>query len=77
MNHSSNEIVHIEVIDKREVGLKSPNMEKLGLIRSLRYLKSQSIGINEVVTDASNVLKATMRELHMYVVHLYGEILCR
>lgn len=62
MKHDSNEIIHFEVIDKREVELKSPNMERLGLIRSLHYLESQSVEIDEIVTDATNVLKATMRE---------------
>ena len=26
MNHTNNEIVHFEIIDKREVALKSPNI---------------------------------------------------
>ena len=30
MNHTTDEILHVEVVDKREVGLKSPNMERLG-----------------------------------------------
>lgn len=33
-----NLIIHMEVVDKRHVGLKSPNMEREGLVRSLTYL---------------------------------------
>ena len=44
MNHATDEIVHIEVVDKREVGLKLPNMERLGLIRSLQYMESGGAG---------------------------------
>ena len=63
MNHTTDEILHVEVVDKREVGLKSPNMERLGLVRALQYMESQSVVVHEIVTDASNTLKATLRML--------------
>ena len=62
MNHATDEIVHIEVVDKREVGLKSPNMERLDLIRSLQYMESQAVQVDEIVTDASSTLIATLRK---------------
>jgi len=54
----------MEVIDKREVQLKSPNMEREGLIRSLDYL-SQHVKI-EVVTDASTSVHKTLGKVTNY-----------
>ena len=42
----------IEFVDKREVDLKSPNMEPLGLRRALQALQADDLKIVEVVTDA-------------------------
>lgn len=36
MDTNSEHIIHVEIVDKRETQLKSPNMEKLALQRSLR-----------------------------------------
>ena len=54
-----NLILHFEVVDKREVGLKSPNMEREGLIRALNFLK-QHITIEELITDASTSVHKTL-----------------
>ena len=71
MNHATDEILHVEVVDKREVGLKSPNMERLGLVRALQYMESQSVVVDEIVTDGSNTLKATLRMLVQHYVANY------
>ena len=52
MEHTTHNILCSVVVDKREVGLKSPNMEKLGLERALDELKSLGFNIVEMVTDA-------------------------
>ena len=46
-------IIHAETIDKREVHLKSPNMEREGLLRSLAFLRDK-VTIDEIITDASS-----------------------
>ena len=46
-------IVHLECIDKREVGGKSPCMEKEALKRAVQQLKNL-VNLKEVVTDASS-----------------------
>lgn len=51
-NNLKDYIIHIECLDKREVGGKSPNMEVEALKRSVRKLR-EVITIAEVVTDAS------------------------
>ena len=45
MDVETEQVVHCDVVDKREVDLKSPNMERLGLKRSLEYLKGHSITV--------------------------------
>jgi len=52
METSTNVIVHSETVDKREVHNRSPNMEREGASRALRYLKGQ-LNIVEITTDAS------------------------
>jgi hypothetical protein len=49
MAQGTNDIVAISITDKREVVLKSPNMEKLGLIRQLSDFE---VTVSEVATDA-------------------------
>ena len=59
MESDSNKILHVETIDKREVNLKSPNMEREAFKRSMDYLISRGIKITEVVTDASPAVIST------------------
>ena len=62
MTHDSNEIVDMIVIDKREVGLKSPNMENEGLKRILERLKVRKLRVKEICTDAHASIKAMISE---------------
>jgi len=48
--------VHTEVIDKREVKLKSPNMENEGMLDFLL----QHVTVSEVITDASTSVHKTL-----------------
>lgn len=50
-NVETGKIIHLEVIDVREVLGKSVNMEKLGFQRGLQFL-TQVLPVREVVTDA-------------------------
>ena len=59
MESKSNKISHIETIDKHEVNLKSPNMEREAFKRSMKYLISRGTKITEVVTDASIAVIST------------------
>ena len=56
MDVDTEQVVHCEIVDKREVALKSPNMERLGLKRSLENLRKSSVTLSELVTDASIVI---------------------
>ena len=56
MDIESKVILHTVTIDKREVGLHSPNMEKEGFVWSLRYLLPK-IECKEIITDASSSIR--------------------
>ena len=65
-------IVDIEVIDKRETGGVSTNMEDAGLKTLLERIVGNLV-INEVVTDASTAVMALVRRMkgkYKYVVKL-------
>ena len=51
MNNDSLDILDMVVVDKREVGLKSTNMEKEGLIRGLEQIH-KGVNVVEIATDA-------------------------
>ena len=56
-------IVHLEMIDKREVDYKSPVMECEGLWRYLDHISSNTtVTIKEVTTDASMSITALLRK---------------
>ena len=60
METDHNQILHFENVDKREVGLHSPNMEREGLIRCLNFLIGNGVQIKEVVTDSSTSVAKTL-----------------
>ena len=53
----SSTIVHMETVDKREVSLYSPNMEREAVSRAIKHLHENDITINEIVTDASSAVR--------------------
>ena len=63
MDTATNKILHAETIDKREVELQSPNMEREGLLRALRFLLAKlhdSVIVDEVITDASSAVRTAL-----------------
>ena len=60
MEHDTGDIVAMAVVDKRGVGLKSPNMEKIGLVRVLTQVSDQGLEVEELVTDAHVQIKSMM-----------------
>jgi len=61
MDTHSGSIVSTIVVDKREVNLKSPNMEKVGLQKSLTLLAG-TLNVTELVTDAHTQIAAFLRK---------------
>ena len=54
-------IIHVEIVDKRETQLKSPNMERLALERGLQWLKRDNcVEVKELTTDVSHTIIAFM-----------------
>ena len=64
--------LHAETVDKRDVTLQSPNLEKEGFVRSLQFLLPK-LSCKEIVTDSLSVIH---NELGEYTsVELYAFIL--
>ena len=55
----SNILVQCENVDKREVHLKSPNMEQEGLHHALTFT-NEKLQVQELVTDASSSVSHMM-----------------
>ena len=64
MEIESGAILHAETVDKREVDLQSPNMErKKAFIRSMQFLLS-NIKCTEIITDASSSIQKQLGKNH-------------
>ena len=64
MDTSSNLIIHTETIDKRQVELQSPNMERKAFINSMDFLLA-NIRCSEIITDASSSIRTTLGNRYM------------
>jgi len=63
MVSDTNHILHFENADKREVALRSPNMEREGMRHCLEFLLAKGLTVEELITDASS---AVAKMLGMY-----------
>ena len=73
MDTATNKILHAETIDKREVQLQSPNMEREGILRALNFLLSKlhgSVTVDEVITDASSSVRTVLGKCQQHVLLL-------
>ena len=61
MDVTTKKIVELQIVDCRESGLKSGNMEKIGFQRGIKALLDCST-IKEIVTDAHPQIKCLMSE---------------
>ena len=66
-----NQILHFENVDKREVGVHSPNMEREGMVRCLSFLLSSGIKISKVVIDSSTSVVKTLGKFCVMYVHCF------
>lgn len=67
MESEKSQILHFENIDKCEVGLQSPNMEREGMICCLDFLIAKGMKVAELITDS---LTSVAKTLGMVVVHI-------
>ena len=64
MEIESGKILHAETVDKREVDLQSPNMERIAFRRSMEFLLS-NIKCTEIITDASSSIRKDLGSSHL------------
>ena len=67
MDHDTNKILHVETVDKREVRLQSPNMERQAFTRSMAHIL-QLVHGPEVITDASSSIRKIIGKFVVFVV---------
>lgn len=76
MDHDTLEILQMSIIDKRHAGGKSPNMELMGLKKTLHSLLDARVQVVEVVTDQHpQIIKYLRKYVPSTLVH--GYFLCR
>ena len=63
IDEQTEEIIAMEIVDKREVDLKSTSMEKEGLIRSMKSLENANVRVKEVATAAHNQITKLLSKL--------------
>lgn len=71
MDFHCKDILHLEVVDKREANLKSPNMEPLGMRRTMAALTENGVEVAEIVTDAHPQITSIMKKSYPTVQHSY------
>ena len=62
MEEKNSNIVEIVTVDKRQVGLKSPNMEAYGLRQALDSVLAGGLDVKELATDAHRQIGSIMSE---------------
>jgi len=73
MDVETKSIIHMQTVDKREVRLQSPNMEKEAFQRCLESLMSHNLEVGEIITDASSPIRKLLGnnfEIYYYVFEL-------
>ena len=65
MDHDTNKILHVETVDKREVRLQSPNMEREAFMRSMTHIL-EFLQCPEVITDASSSIRKIIGTFKVY-----------
>jgi len=61
----------MDTVDKRDVALKSPIMEREGFKKSMDTFIRNGVKISEVVTDASTQVISTMGKVSLSSVYAY------
>ena len=57
MDNETGQIIHVKIVDKRELDLQSPNMEREALKRCLSFLQTENISVTELITDALSSIR--------------------
>lgn len=71
LDTEENNVIAMAVVDKRETGLKSGNMEKLGFERALINLIDKGVNVAEVVTDQHIQIASLMKKKYPDIKHSF------
>ncbi|KAJ8017607.1 hypothetical protein HOLleu_44868 [Holothuria leucospilota] len=62
MDYNTGDILNVAIVDKREVQLKSPNMEKVAFLKCMEILQDNNVKVTEVITDAHPSIRAHLKQ---------------
>ena len=68
MENDTKDVLHVEVMDKRQAGMVSGRMEPKALMKSLDSLKADNMKVAEMVTDAHTVVTCRMSKSTSYII---------
>ena len=57
MDIDNNTIIHVETVDKHEVSLYSPNVEREAIDHAIAFLQGNDVVIDEITIDASSSVR--------------------
>ena len=67
MDIYTDKILHTITVDKQEVALQSPNMEREAMKRALDFIAGCDITVEDLVTDASSSVRKILSISHCIV----------
>ena len=65
-------ILHVQTVDKREVRLQSPNMEREAFLRGMAFLIDNQLDVAEIVTDASSSVRKSLGTVKLHSTYVTG-----
>ena len=73
MESESNDVLHVGFVDKRETGMRSPNMEIKAFKEGLSSMEDSGLRVKEVVTDAH---PSIAKYMSMFIFLFHGRKKC-
>ena len=71
MDIECSKILILKSVDKREIPLQLPNMEKEAVSQVISYLQAKNVTIEKITIDASSAVRKMLCKLHMCKVFTY------
>ena len=70
MDIESCTVLHTETVDKRQVELQSPNMERKAFIKAMNFLLPR-LKFSEIITDASPSIRKELGTIYLTYTYMH------
>ena len=68
----TNLILHVQTVDKHEVGLESPNVEQKAFLHGMAFLIDNHLDVAKIVTDASSSVWKSLDTIKLHSAYVTG-----